>query len=194
MFQGADPVIIDLGINGANQITELTPEQVKAILGSGTGSLTIQGSADDMVSLKGTWTDIGGGTWTGTLADGTTTITLKVTGGATVDDAAVTLETGFSLDGLDDGGMGAASFMFQHDGELPTLDAMLAQNAKGESDTTSFSLPDTDADDGDGMGVFSPSDAPSQNSDASGYTPLTPDALPLNDELEDSLTSAYTMG
>src|SRR3546814_3677197 len=50
--------IIDLGIAGENEITGLTPDQVKAILGSGSGSgteLTIQGGADDSVALDGTW-------------------------------------------------------------------------------------------------------------------------------------------
>ncbi len=81
---------LELGIEGTNSITDLTPEQVQAI-SDADNLLTIKGTAEDGVSLSGDWTDNGDGTYTGTLAGGGD-VTL------TVEDATVTPPIGgFSL-------------------------------------------------------------------------------------------------
>ncbi|WP_417588863.1 VCBS domain-containing protein [Pararhodobacter oceanensis] len=56
---------LDLGIGGHNAITDLTPEQVRAMT-DGNNQLTVRGSAEDTLSLAGDWTDNGDGTYTGT--------------------------------------------------------------------------------------------------------------------------------
>ena len=65
--------VLDLGIDGANKITDLTAEQVKSIIGSG-NTLTIKGTDADSVSLSGNWTDNRDGTYT------SGSVTVKVTG------------------------------------------------------------------------------------------------------------------
>ena len=74
---------IDLGVGGENAITDLTPDQVKAMTDS-RGYLTITGSAEDHLSLGDGWQDNGDGTYTGTIAGGTA-VTLAVD-----DDVIVT--------------------------------------------------------------------------------------------------------
>src|SRR3546814_8024942 len=95
----------------------------------------------DSVALDGTWADNGDGTWTGTLGDGTSTITLRVDG-VPVDDTLVTPPVvtfgvegmalmGFSL-GLENlqagdgnGGGDEAAFLFDHDGDPPAWESVL---------------------------------------------------------------------
>ncbi|KKW68114.1 hypothetical protein AAV94_06430 [Lampropedia cohaerens] len=49
--------VLDLSVDGENSITDLTPEQVKAILGdSSDTTLVIQGTDEDEVTLAGGWT------------------------------------------------------------------------------------------------------------------------------------------
>jgi large repetitive protein len=67
---------LDLGVAGANAITDLTPEQVRAMT-DGDNLLTVRGSAEDTLSLSGDWTDNGDGTFTGTSA-GEPDVTLTV--------------------------------------------------------------------------------------------------------------------
>uniref|UniRef100_UPI0018EED860 VCBS domain-containing protein n=1 Tax=Paracoccus binzhouensis TaxID=2796149 RepID=UPI0018EED860 len=74
---------LDLGIAGANGISDLTPEEVAAMT-DGDNLLTIRGSAEDSVTLSGDWVDNFDGTYTGSLAGGGS-VTL------TVEDAGVTM-------------------------------------------------------------------------------------------------------
>ncbi|WP_175471240.1 Ig-like domain-containing protein [Roseivivax marinus] len=74
--------VLELGIDGANGITDLTPDQVFAMT-SGPRALTVTGDAEDSLSLSGDWADNGDGTWTGT-ANGGQEVTL------TAQDVAVT--------------------------------------------------------------------------------------------------------
>lgn len=77
--------VLDLGIAGANDITGLTPDQVKLMIGSGT-SLSILGNGDDGIGLAGSWRDNGDGTYTGTLTPGGGTVTLTVAAGVEVTE------------------------------------------------------------------------------------------------------------
>ncbi len=79
---------IDMSIGGANEITGLTPDQLKAIVGAAGNSLEVSGTADDLLSLSGDWQDNGDGTYTGTLS-GSGTVTLTVSGAVEVDTSAV---------------------------------------------------------------------------------------------------------
>ena len=76
---------LDLGIEGSNSLSDLTPDQVRAMTDS-RGHLTIHGSGEDDVSLAGNWSDNGDGTYTGTVAGGS--VTLTVDGGVTVTSPA----------------------------------------------------------------------------------------------------------
>ncbi|MFC4298941.1 Ig-like domain-containing protein [Castellaniella hirudinis] len=185
--------ILDLGIGGANAITGLTPDQVKAILGSG-GELTIKGTSDDSVALDGAWIN-NGGIWTGTLADGATTITVKVEGGMTVDTASV--NAGFapmalSLDFPDapaDGSDDPSAFLFAPEGGLPALDGMLTATPDETPDLLDDWLP------GQAPGSDT---APASGTDtaadsASTYTDYVPEASLPEDELEHSLANAHAL-
>lgn len=70
--------VLDLGVDGANKITDLTAKQVKKIIGAG-DILTIKGSEADSVSLSGDWIDHGNGSYTGTVNGHD--VTLKLEGG-----------------------------------------------------------------------------------------------------------------
>ncbi|TKA98150.1 hypothetical protein FAZ78_02340 [Cereibacter changlensis] len=60
---------LDLGIEGRNAITDLTPDQVLAMTDSDNRQ-TITGSTEDEVSLSGDWTDLGNGSYSGIGAGG----------------------------------------------------------------------------------------------------------------------------
>uniref|UniRef100_UPI00273E4058 VCBS domain-containing protein n=1 Tax=Roseovarius sp. MMSF_3281 TaxID=3046694 RepID=UPI00273E4058 len=60
---------LDLGVEGVNSITDLTPNQVRGMTDGG-NLLTVRGSAEDTLSLSGDWTDNGDGTFTGTNSSG----------------------------------------------------------------------------------------------------------------------------
>ncbi|MFK4823135.1 beta strand repeat-containing protein, partial [Ochrobactrum quorumnocens] len=70
--------IIDIGIHGANAITDLTPDDVQTITDAN-NILTIKGTAEDMLSLSGHWVLQSDGSYTGTGESGTT-VTLKIDG------------------------------------------------------------------------------------------------------------------
>ncbi len=73
--------ILDLTIAGANNINGLTPEHLREITRGG-NALSIQGTAEDLVSLSGTWVNTGGGIYQGTITEGgiDTFVSLTVTG------------------------------------------------------------------------------------------------------------------
>lgn len=73
---------LDLSVEGENQITDLTPEQVKAIVGNG-ALLEILGTSDDGLSLGTGWTSNGGGSYSG--GTGANAVTLKVSGVSVID-------------------------------------------------------------------------------------------------------------
>jgi len=83
--------ILDLSVSGAHQIVELSAEHVSAITDSN-NELTIDGSAEDVVSLAGEWTQVGEGHYE---AGG---VTLYVTG-ATVTGAVAPLGEPLMLGG-----------------------------------------------------------------------------------------------
>jgi len=193
---------IDLSVDGANRITGLTPEQVKAIIGSG-GTLTIKGSTDDGVTLDGDWSDNGDGSYTGTFDDGgtppkITNVTLVIDGGVDVELPAGTdgfggfgaSGFGFSafmagFDGMEgDGDDGDDDFLFgDDDGELPDWEGVLDEPGTGGEEDGGW-LPGGEADDGGlpgGAGAGAP-DA------AGGIDPLAyvPDPL-ADDDLEQAL-------
>ncbi|CAM5208044.1 hypothetical protein CDEF62S_02506 [Castellaniella defragrans] len=144
---------LDLSIAGANDITGLTPEQVQAILGSGTGAtttLTINGTTDDSLGLSnqpqvggagpsGTWSyDSTNHTATGTIDDGaghTSTVTVVVTGGVEVSlDGALQAQSispfSLGLESLSDAPTADESaFLFQPESTTPALDAVVSPDA-----------------------------------------------------------------
>ncbi|TGD65744.1 hypothetical protein EYC08_07675 [Tabrizicola sp. WMC-M-20] len=71
--------VLDLLIAGANSISDLTPDQVKQMIGAGS-NLTIRGSVEDLVTLSGDWSNTGDGVYTGVPVGGTT-VTLTIEGG-----------------------------------------------------------------------------------------------------------------
>ena len=73
---------LDLSVEGENQITDLTPEQVKAIVGNG-ALLEILGTSDDGLSLGTGWASNGGGSYSG--GTGANAVTLKVSGVSVID-------------------------------------------------------------------------------------------------------------
>ena len=58
---------LDLGVEGPNSITDLTPDQVDGMTDDD-NLLTVRGSAEDTLSLSGDWIDNGDGTFTGPAA------------------------------------------------------------------------------------------------------------------------------
>ncbi|MGV0908496.1 Ig-like domain-containing protein [Martelella sp. FOR1707] len=124
---------LDLGIDGANEVTGLTPEQVEAMTSNG-NALTMRGSSEDGVSLDGDWTDNEDGTYTGTLAGGTE-VTLTVEG-VTVTPPA----DGFSQPSAESPiMMSMASFSPEGFG-LAALDAGAKETETGLKDSVSLSL------------------------------------------------------
>ncbi|QDY69418.1 VCBS domain-containing protein [Qingshengfaniella alkalisoli] len=69
--------VLEMGIAGANSITDLTVEHVLNMT-SGSNHLTIAGSAEDNLTLAGDWNDNGDGSYTGT--SGGSEVTLVVDG------------------------------------------------------------------------------------------------------------------
>jgi VCBS repeat-containing protein len=67
---------LDLGIDGVNGITDLSPENVEAITDN-TNALTITKTTADSLSLSGGWTDNGDGSFTGTVSGEDVTLTVE---------------------------------------------------------------------------------------------------------------------
>ncbi|MCK9507104.1 MAG: VCBS domain-containing protein [Pigmentiphaga sp.] len=189
--------VIDLSVGGANQITDLTPEQLKAIAGSGS-ELEIKGAAADGLTLDGNWVDNNDGTYTGTFDDNGTPVdvTLTVSGGVDVTmpsglggfGGMPFSSFGFSpfLAGFDgmEGSDDDSDFLFDDDGELPAWSGVLGDPADSP-DSTGDSLSDwlpggTSAD--QGM-LADLSGGVGGEVDSYAYVPNPLD----NDELEQSL-------
>ncbi|WP_233155024.1 VCBS domain-containing protein [Candidimonas nitroreducens] len=198
---------LDLSISGDNKINDLTPEQVRTILGSGgdsSGTLTVHGDgAGDKVALSGTWTNNHDGTWTGTLDDGVSTVKLIVDGGASVDETAVTPESqGLSFspmslmldlpDTQSDGSTSESSFLFDQESTLPTLDSLLAAapdaSSGGAAGSTHSWLPGQETDSG-----TLPQPDSASGSGAAAYTAFVPDVQQPDDELHHSLAHAHAV-
>lgn len=136
---------LDMGIEGANEIFDLTPEQVRAMTDGG-DSLTITGTVDDSVSLSGDWADNGDGSYTGTIGGSSVTLI--------VENAGVTMPlSGFSagmmsfslfglsaLDGVPDEGEAAPS-----EGDPVGYDDLFASGAPEEDLTAGLPEEDTGA-------------------------------------------------
>ena len=133
---------IDLGVGGSNAITGLTAAQV-ASMTDGDNTLTITGSADDSVSLSGSWTANGDGTYTG--ASG---VSLMVDGGVAVTDGVAPFMLPFAAFG-DAEGFGLASLdtheqprQTEPEAGPVTLDDLLSMPAREED--LMVDLPDED--------------------------------------------------
>ena len=130
---------IDLGIEGGNQITDLSPENVEAMT-DGANQLTISGTAADSLFLSGDWTDNGDGTYTGTLAGGSVTLAVEdvsvtSSGGGTAGRVASPFifsfdeAEGIGLAGID----GAEDSKEEHDESMSlSLDDVLGAEASDE--------------------------------------------------------------
>ncbi|NYT25604.1 cadherin-like domain-containing protein, partial [Alcaligenaceae bacterium] len=162
---------IDMGIAGANAITGLTPEQLKAIAGSGS-SLTISGSAGDSLSLSGPWVDNGNGTYTGTIPGGSggadTVVTLTVSGGVAVDTASIDSLDGmmFSPFGLT---MGEDAFIDTEEDESDPAEAS-GDIEDPESDTVDITEPGDDE-----SGETDESSETDESGETDGQAPETPE-------------------
>ncbi|MFL1404675.1 VCBS domain-containing protein [Marinobacter sp. M1N3S26] len=140
---------LDLGIDGGNSITDLTPEQVEAMTDDDS-LLTIRGSGEDDVSLSGDWSDNGDGTYTGTTSGGGD-VTL------TVEDVAVTPSAGgfaassmvMSSGGMESFGLASLDTQEAPEADEPeaetviTMDEVLSSESGGEDLTAG--LPEEDA-------------------------------------------------
>lgn len=189
--------IIDMGIGGVNQITGLTPDQLKAIAGTGS-SLTISGTADDSLSLSGEWVDNGDGTYTGTRDDGSA-VTLTVTGDVGVDTGAVaasaeTFSAPFTLpqgDGDDLGDVAAASmaaFMFEQPDTPPSFEGLLADTEEPGESVSDWLPEETDA---ETPAISGPADGPGDSLTAEPYAYVND---PLSQyELEQGLHDAHIL-
>ena len=189
--------IIDMGIGGVNQITGLTPDQLKAIAGTGS-SLTISGTADDSLSLSGEWVDNGDGTYTGTRDDGSA-VTLTVTGDVGVDTGAVAasaeaFSAPFTLpqgDGDDLGDVAAASmaaFMFEQPDTPPSFEGLLADTEEPGESVSDWLPEETDA---ETPAISGPADGPGDSLTTEPYAYVND---PLSqDELEQGLHDAHVL-
>ncbi len=76
---------LDLGVNGANNITDLSAQNVR-FMTDGDNELTINGTGDDQITLTNEWTDNGGGNYSAVINQGfiTTTVNLTINGGVGV--------------------------------------------------------------------------------------------------------------
>ncbi len=169
--------VLDLRIDGANGITELTPEDVRQITASG-NNLTILGTAQDTVALSGDWQDNGDGTYTGTIVSGATTTEVTLT----VTDAIVTTPPliggrmmSFGLDGADDDSFGLAATDQAADDPAPR---MIEAPADGEEIVLTDLLPDA-KDAGDLADLLPPDDRSAEGPGLPDVTPAREDATDL---------------
>ncbi|MCI2810159.1 beta strand repeat-containing protein [Eoetvoesiella caeni] len=193
--------VLDLSVAGANSITELTPDQVKAIAGSG-NVLKITGTEADSLGLDG-WLDNGDGTYTGQTGTGGE-VTLEVEGNIEVTDASP-LASGFSAfsapfglpqgDGSDDFADGAAAglaFMFAQPDTPSTFEGLLADTEEPGESVADWLPEETDAKTAAVSGpVGGPTDGPGDGLTAEPYAYLND---PLSqDELEQGLHDAHVL-
>lgn len=184
--------VLDLSVDGANTITELTPDHVKSIVGTGGNTLTIQGATEDSVALSGKWGDGGNGTWTGTLAGGETVL-LVIETGVTVtvnpdaEPAAAPGAEGFGLFSLQDGALGDAGLS----GSTLGLCALLEEGDRSSADDDA-QTPDAEVEDDALDGLLSDSDATDELSVLLGedeFAAAVPDATayvpPVHNPLDD---------
>ncbi|MDT0684711.1 VCBS domain-containing protein, partial [Roseicyclus sp. F158] len=181
--------VLDLGIDGANGITDLTPEQVAAMT-SAPRALTVTGDAEDSLSLSGKWLDNGDGIWTGTTAGGQE-VTLTVEDvSVTPPSAPVSIMSFGAEDGVDAFGLsGIESFEAEtrRTSQEPTregagtateeaaeelsFETLIAED--GSEEDLADLLPEEDADRAGSTGTSAPD----------GITGFEP-ASPLDDELQ----------
>ncbi|QRF69131.1 hypothetical protein [Ponticoccus alexandrii] len=144
---------LDLGVAGSNAITDLTPEQVRAMT-DGDNLLTVRGSAENTLSLSGDWTDNGDGTFTGTsVGEPDVTLTVEDVTVAPLPSsfAAASMMSfgfgggaeGFGLASLDEGKLADRP---DEEPETLRLDDLMAP-VRGEEDLTA-GLPEETSDDG----------------------------------------------
>ncbi|MBP6018350.1 MAG: cadherin-like domain-containing protein [Burkholderiaceae bacterium] len=183
--------IIDMGIDGANSITELTPEQLMAIA---TGSdLEIRGTAEDTLSLSGNWVDNGNNTYTGTVtgSDGgsDTVVTLTITGDVDVAPVAAGFSLPFGLAHLNVGDTDPDdAFLFGLDNEPLDLSMML-QSPPDTGSAIEPWLPQGDAE----IDQL-PAEITSAASQVDAYVAYAPEPMTLDDELQHDLQGAMAVG
>ncbi|WP_103334315.1 VCBS domain-containing protein [Pseudotabrizicola formosa] len=131
--------VLDLLVAGSNSIADLTPDQVKQMIGTGS-SLIIRGTDEDLVTLSGDWTNIGGGAYTGLLAGGST-VTLTLEGGVVSETSPMMVAGMMSFAAFDDA---SDSFGLASLDDQPEADAEPAATQDPVTEAELFTTTTTD--------------------------------------------------